>query len=69
MEGGERFQVTGSKCKEIATRDEEKQWLSKKAKEKQQRKYCGNATIKMEGANPCERCVSVGQNCLVYSSR
>ena len=32
LEGAEEFQITGSKCKEIATRDREEQQLSKKAK-------------------------------------
>ena len=49
LEGAEGSQVTGSKCKEIAGR--EGQWLSKKAKEKQQGKYHGGATVKMGGAN------------------
>jgi len=69
LEGAEGSQVTGSKCKEITTRDEEEQWSFKKTKGKQQRKYCGGATVKMGGANPCERCVSTRQNCLVHSSR
>ena len=51
LEGAEGSQVMGSKCKEIAGRDEEGQWLSKKAKEKQQGKYHGGATVKMGGAN------------------
>ena len=33
LEGAEGSQVAGSKCKEIAARDEEEQWPSKKAKE------------------------------------
>jgi len=49
--GAEESQVMGSKCKEIAARDEEGQQPSKKAKEKQQEKYCGGATVKMGGAN------------------
>ena len=32
LEGAEEFQIMGSKCKEIATRDREEQQLSKKAK-------------------------------------
>ena len=62
LEGAEGSQVAGSKCKKIAARDEEEQWPSKKAKEKQQRKYCG-------GANPYERYVSARQDCLVHPSR
>jgi len=59
----------GSKRKEIATRDKEVQQPSKKARGKQLGKYCRGATVKMGGANPCERCVSAGQDCLVHSSR
>jgi len=59
----------GFKCKEIAAGDEEEQWPSKKAKRKQQEKYCSGAIVKMKDANPCERCVSAGQNCLVHYSR
>jgi len=69
LEGAEGSQVMGSKHKEVATRDKKGQQLSKKAKEKQPEKYCGGVTIKMEGANLCERCVSTGQDCLVYPSR
>ena len=69
MEGAEGSQVTGSKHKEIATRDKKGQWLSKKSREKQQRKYCGSTTVKMGGANPCERCVCTGQDCPVHPSR
>ena len=35
LEGAKEFQVMGFKCKEIATGDKERQWPSKKAKEKQ----------------------------------
>jgi len=35
LEGAEGSQVTGSKCKEVATGDEEVQWPSKKARGKQ----------------------------------
>jgi len=69
LEGAEESQVTGSKHKEIATRDEKGQWLSKKSREKQQRKYRGSTTVKMEGANPCERCVCTRQSYLVHPSR
>ena len=69
LEGAEESQVTESKYKEVAARDKEGQWPSKKAREKQLGKYCGDATVKMESANPCERCVSARQDCLVYSSR
>ena len=69
LEGAEEFQVMGFKCKKVTTRDKERQRPSKKAKGKQQGKYCGSAVVKMGGANPCERCVSAGQDCLAYYSR
>jgi len=69
LEGAEGSQIVGSKRKEITTRDKEEQWPFKKAKGKQQEKYHGGATVKMEGANPCERCVSARQDCLVHPSR
>jgi len=59
----------GSKCKEVTTRDEERQRPSKKAREKQLGKYRRGAAVKMGGANPCKRCVCTGQDCLVYLSR
>ena len=65
LEGAEGSQVVGSKRKEVATGGEEEQRPSKKARGK----YRGGAAVKMGGANPCERCVSAGQNCLVYPSR
>ena len=65
LEGAEGSQVMGSKHKEIATGDKEEQWPSKKARGK----YCRGAAVKMVGANPCERCVCAGQDCLVYLSR
>ena len=34
LEDTEGFQVIGSKCKEVTSRDEKGQWLSKKAREK-----------------------------------
>jgi len=69
LEGAEGSQITGSKRKEFTTGDEEGQRPSKKTKEKQQGKYRGGAAVKMGGANPCERCVSTGQDCLVHPSR
>ena len=65
LEGAEGSQVVGSKCKEVTARDKERQQPSKKARER----YCGDATVKMEGSNPCERCVCAGQDCLVHPSR
>jgi len=69
LEGAEGSQVTGSKHKEVAIRDEEGQWPFKKAKGKQPEKYCRGATVKMGGANPYKRCVSTRQDCLVHPSR
>jgi len=69
LKRAEGSQVMGSKYKEVAARDEEGQWSSKKAKGKQQEKYHGDAAVKMESANPCERYVSTRQNCLVHPSR
>jgi len=69
LEGAEGSQVMGSKRKEVATRDKEVQQPSKKARGKQPGKYRGGAAVKMGGANPCERCVSAGQDCLVHFSR
>jgi len=65
LEGAEGSQVVGSKYKEITTGDEKGQWPSKKARGK----YCRDATVKMGGANPCERYVCTGQDCLVHPSR
>jgi len=62
LEGAEGSQVAGSKYKEM-------QWPSKKARGKQPGKYHRGAAVKMGGANPCKRCVSAGQDCLVHPSR
>ena len=69
LEDAEGFQVVRSKHKEITARDKEGQRSSKKAKGKQQEKYHRGATVKMGSANPCERCVSARQDCLVHHSR
>ena len=55
LERAEGSQVTGSKRKEIAAGDEEVQQPPKKARGKQQEKYCRGAAVKMGSANPCER--------------
>ena len=65
LKGAEGSQVVGSKCKEVATGDEEGRRPSKKARGK----YRGGATVKMGGSIPCERCVCARQNCLVHPSR
>ena len=54
LEGAEGSQAMGSKHKEVAAGDEEEQWPSKKAREKQPGKYCGGAAVKM-GALPLAR--------------
>jgi len=69
LEGAEGSQVMGSKHKKVAAGDEKGQWPFKKTRGKQPEKYHRGATVKMGGANPCERYVSARQNCLVYSSR
>jgi len=69
LKGAEEFQVTGSKHKEVATRDEERQQPSKKAREKQLEKYRGGAAVKIGGANLCKRCMSTRQDCLVHPSK
>jgi len=69
LESTEESQIAGSKCKEITSENKERQWLSKKNKEKQLGKYHRGTTIKMGNVNLCERYVSVGQDCLVYHSR
>ena len=69
LEGAEGSQVTESKHKEVAARDKEGQWPSKKARGKQPGKYHGGATVKMGSANPCKRCVSARQDYLVHLLR
>jgi len=68
LEGAEGSQVAGSKRKEVATGDGEKQQPSKKARGKQTGKYCGVAAVKMGGTTPCKKCVCAGQDCLVHPS-
>jgi len=60
LKRAKRSQIMGSKHKEVAIRDEERQQPSKKAREKQPGKYCGGAIVKMGNTNLCERCVSTG---------
>ena len=72
LEGAEGSQVVGSKRKEVTTGDEERQWPSKKARKKQleaTREVPQRCCSEDGGTNPCERCVSAGQNCLVHLSR
>jgi len=60
LEGTEGSQVVESKCKKITARDEKEQRPFKKARRKQQGKYCGSAIVKIRGANLCKRYVSTG---------
>ena len=53
MEEAKGSQVAGSKCKEVAARDEERQRPFKKAR----RKYHGGTVVKMGDSNLCKRCV------------
>jgi len=65
LEKAEGSQVMRSKQKEVAARDKEGQWPSKKARGK----YYGGAIVKMGSSNSCERYVCAKQNCLVHPSR
>jgi len=65
LERAEGSQVVGSKCKEVTIGDEKEQQPSKKARGK----YHGDATVKIGGSIPCERCVCTGQDCLMHPSR
>jgi len=65
LKGAERSQITGSKHKEVAAGNEEKQRPSKKARGKQLEKYCGGATVKMGSSIPYKRCMCAGQDCKV----
>jgi len=69
LERAERSQIVESKHKEVTARDKERQWPFKKTRGKQPGKYHRGATVKMGDANPCERGVSAGQDCLVHPSR
>ena len=72
LEGTGGSQITGTKHKEINTifsKDKVEQWPSKKNKEKQSRKYYGDARIKIGGVNLCEKYVHTGQDCLMHNSR
>ena len=69
MEGAERSQVVESKCRKILPENNADCQPSKKAKRKQPARYQGDMGIKLGKANPCERYVCAGQDCLVYNSR
>ena len=53
----EESQNTGSKHKEVTLRNKKETWPSKKAKGKKSAKYCMDARVKIEVANPYEKCV------------
>ena len=69
LKGAEESKVIGFKYKEITAGEEKEQQPSKKAKEKQHKKYHRDTAVKMGSANPCERYVSIRQDCLVHYSR
>ena len=69
LEGAKESKVVGFKCKEVATRNKEEQWPSKKARGKQLEKYHGGTTVNIGGSNPYKRCVCARQDFLVYPSR
>jgi len=58
-----------SKHREASQEDNVDHWPSKKAKIKQPARYQENMGIKLGEANPCERYVHAGQDCLVHNSR
>jgi len=47
LESVKGFQVIRSKCKEVTLEDKRECWPSKKAKEKQPARYCGDVGVKM----------------------
>jgi len=65
LERTKRSQVMGSKRKEVATKDEEGQQPSKKARGK----YRRDAAVKIGGSNLCKRCVCTRQDYLVHLLR
>ena len=52
LKGAEGSQIVGSKCKEVTTKDEEGQQLSKKVRGKQPGKYYGGTAVKMGVLTP-----------------
>ena len=61
LEGAEGSQVTGSKCKEVTTGNEERQRPSKKAREKQPGKYRRGAAVKMGVLTPARDVCVLGR--------
>jgi len=69
LEGAERFQIVGSKHKEVSPEDNRNCQPSKKTKGKQPARYHRDNRVKMGNANPYERCVHARQDWLVHNSR
>jgi len=69
LEGTEGSQIMGPKCKEVLLGDDTDYQPFEKAKGKQSVRYQGYIRVKIGGANPCERYMHAGQDCLVHSSR
>ena len=69
LKGTEGFQIMGSKCKETLLENNTDCQPFKKAKEKQLARYQEDIRIQLGGANPYERYVYAGQDCLVHNSR
>ena len=69
LEEAKKSKVAGFKCKEVATRNKERQWPSKKTRGKQPGKYHRGAIVNMGSSNPYERCVCAGQDFLVHTLR
>ena len=69
LEDAERSQIPGSKYKKVSLGDDVDCWSSKKAKEKQLARYCGDIRVKMGDINPYERCVHAEQDYLVHNFR
>ena len=70
--GTKTFQVIGSKYKKITnifSGDETGQWLSKKIKGKQLKRYHRDVVVKIGEDNHCERYMYTRQDYLVYNSR
>jgi len=64
----ENSQITGAKHKEVVdifSEDKTKLQFSKKAKEKQLKKYHSDIMVKIRDNNPCERYMYTRQDCLV----
>ena len=72
LEGAETSQIVGSKYKKItniSSENEVRLQPSKKVREKQPKKYCGNTVLKIEDNNLYKRYVYAKQDYLVYNLR